>query len=381
VKKKGARRKRPKARRAPRRRTQAEWIRHVEKAGLTRLPEGMDGARAAFRALPQAEQRKLAQEIAITRRADLIRAHVDVIGVNAGYRVRRNAANRPEIQPEVCVTLLVKQKKQKARVPVARRVPEVLLAYWTVGDRRVLCAVPTDVEDAKPLRAIRPLTRVEANAPGQPESAPGVIACAVQMAGRIYAISCRHVFGMALRPNPPALDASEISLAGEAQPVARATEHAGALERGLEFSFDSQLAEVTDAERLRPVLRRVRYISRARGWDDLEGGGAAWILTGRGPILARYARQHTMPVDYTDDLEDIRHEVVAFFHTPAGSPQPGDSGSPIMTAQDGGKLLGMLIAGDQETFALAIPAWQLLHPTRYAGLKPDDGPWEFWPEP
>src|SRR5262249_22385559 len=158
--------------------------------------------------------------------------------------------------------------------------------------------------------------------------------------------------------------APEISLFGDGV-VARATRHAGPLANGLQYSFDSQLAEVTDAERLRPVLGRVRYISRALGWDDLEGGGDAWILTGREeePILARYAGQHTTPLEYSDKLNDIRHRVLAKFHTPEKGAKPGDSGSPIMSAQDGGKLLGMLIAGDTpQTWVVAIPAWQLLQP-------------------
>jgi hypothetical protein len=371
------RRRSKKTRPSRKRRSHAAWTRLLERATLSRSPGDLSKAREAFLALPQSEQRLLARELVAARRGELTRAYADVISVAAGFRVSKERAGRPEVRPEVCVSFVVKGKRRKSSVPAARRVPEALFAYWTIGQERVLCAVPTDVDDARRLRRIRALAQVEAVATGQSDNAPGAIACAVKRANGVYAISCRHVFGMALMPNPPAVDAPEIRIATETIAFAHATQYAGPLANHLQYSFDSQLAEVKDLERLQDALGDITYASRALGWDDLQVGVDSWILTPRGPVLAQYAKQHFDPVEYSNALNDIRHRVLARFVTPNGSAIEGDSGAPIMSAQRGGKLLGMLVAGDQETYALAIPAWDLLEPAHYA-LQ--DAPWDFWPD-
>jgi len=361
----------------PRRRGDRAWTRLVEDASLSRSPGDLSHARAVFDALPETERRRLARELVATRAGELVRAYPDVVSVSAGFRIRKDRTRSPDVQRDVCVTLIVKRKLPRASLPKARRLPKALFTYCRVGSERVLCAISTDIEDAGRLRRIRPLLPIEAIAAGQPSSAPGMIACAVARGGGVYAVSCRHVYGMALMPNPPTLDEPEVRKVGDIASFARATKFAGPLKNGLEFSFDGQLAEVLDADPLRAILRDVTYASRALGWDDLHPGEDAWIVTARGPILARFAKQHFDPVEYSRRLNDIRHRVLARFVTPDGSAEQGDSGSPIMSTPNGGKLLGMLIAGDQQSYVLAIPAWQLVDPGNY-GL--DDGPWEFWPQ-
>jgi len=57
------------------------------------------------------------------------------------------------------------------------------------------------------------------------------------------------------------------------------------------------------------------------------------------------------------------------------APDKGDSGSPLVTERDGGRLLGMHIAGDPKPgVAYAIPAWRLVSPGEYAGGVASD----FW---
>lgn len=364
-------RKRP----AARRRTPAGWSRHVEAATLRRSALSIDPAREAFLRLAPKEQLQLVQELVTTRRGELTRAYVDVISVAAGHRVRHDDAGRPTVDPEVCVTVVVKEKKGKARVPAARRVPDTLFAYWTVGDERVLCAVRTDVEDGAVLRAIRPLAQVEAVSPKSTASAPGVIACAVQRADGVYAISCRHVFGMALLLAPP-VDDAEVRAVGDATPFGGGTDSAGRLVNGLEYSFDAQLMKASNEDRLQAALGEIIYASRALGWDDLIPGRDCWIHTWHGRVRAQYAARHVEPIEYSPMLNDIRHRALARFITPDGGVRPGDSGSPVMSARGGGKLLGMLIASNVATHAVAIPAWQLLQPENY-NLR--DGPWDFWP--
>jgi hypothetical protein len=191
----------------------------------------------------------------------------------------------------------------------------------------------------------------------------------------IYAIGCRHVFGLALILNPAVNDATIKDISGTTA-LAQATDHAGTLANGVQYSFDGQLAEVSNQESLLATLGNVTYASRALGWDDVTATQDCWILTPHGPVAARYKGQHVDPLEYTLWLNDIRHRALLRFIVSQGGVHAGDSGSPVMSARGGGMLLGMLIAADSSTYAVAIPAWELLQPDNY---NLQEGPWDFWP--
>ncbi len=371
-------------RRKARRRTQragsrGAWSGLLERASRTRRPGDIAAARAAFTALPERDQRQVAHEIAETRRAELTLAYADIVAVSSGYRLAERRGVR-RVQAEVCVTLVVKRKRKKGRVAKKHRAPEELFAYWSVDGRRVLCAVPTDVEDAARLSRIRPHAQIEARASGTHRPSPGMIACVLTRGGdgTPYVIGCRHVFGMALLLDPAKHHDATIHPVGSATILAHATGYAGELENGLEYSFDSHLAHVeagAEAE-LREVLGDVRFGAHMASWDDLEHGVDYFIRTPRGVIRANFAGLYTEPLRYTGRLNDIRHFQLAKFLLPDEPTTGGDSGAPVMTRRDGDTLVGMLIAGDNGDTAIVIPAWQLFYAPWY-GLGQEA--WSFWP--
>lgn len=322
---------------------------------------------------------QLTRELVETRRAEITRAYMDVISVSVGYRLRRDENGTRRVEPEVCVILVVKKKwKPGSRGVRARRVPGHFFAYWTIGGRRVLCAVPTDVEDGFRLGQIRPQRQIEAIAPAETSlTTAGVIACAIIRDGddAVYVIGCRHVFGMALILDPVKHHAAQIKLVGQDTVLGLATPIAGRLCNGPDYSFDSQLSRVLDANLLSTALDGVKPAGRALSWDDIRQGIDYWILTPHGPVQAHFAAVHTEPIVYTSQLNDVRHFQLARFHLPKEATIDGDSGSPVMTEQAGGKLVGMHIVGNGGDLSLVIPAWQLFHATWY-GIA--DEAWTLW---
>jgi hypothetical protein len=365
------------ARRSTAARAPAGWNRLVESATLARRAGNLEKAQDAFRALSPADQAQLVRELVETRRTEITRAYVDVISVSAGYRLRRDEAGVRNVEPEACVILVVKKKwAETVPGPAERRVPTRFFAFATVDGERVLCAVPTDVEDSSRLARIRPQGPIEAAAPDKtPLTIPGAVACAIRRDGddAVYIIGCRHVFGMALILDAAGHYAAEIRLFGRDTVVARATPLAGPLVNGLEFSFDSHLARVVDPGSLEAALAGVHPETRAQNWGDLRPGVDYWIITSHGRVRARFAAIHTDPIRYTSDLHDVRHFQLARFLLPDGPTVAGDSGSPVMT--ETGMLLGMHIAGDAADTSLMLPAWQLFHAPWYGATGES---WDLW---
>ena len=355
------------------------WSRIVEAATLAREPGDLKAARAAFDSLPQQEQMQLVRELADTRRAELTRAYADLISVSAGYRLKRDKQGVRRVTPEVCAILVVKKKwRPKGPGARARRVPEHLFAYWTIDGERTLCAVPTDVEDGHRLRRIHPQAQIVATAPAVTKiPIKGAIACAITRDNddTVYAIGCRHVFGMGLVLDPAKHYGADIRVVDQAAVLGKATPVAGRLGNGPDLSFDSHLARVFDMDALRTALGGVKATQRAQDWGDLQQGIDYWIITPAGPLRANFVGHYVDPISYTDSLNDVRHFDLAKFLLPDGATDDGHSGSPVMADKTGGKLIGMHIAGDGRDMSLVIPAWQLFHAPWY-GVG--DETWHLW---
>lgn len=374
------------------RRPRRDWFATTEAATLSRPSGDTKAAREVFRSLGHAEQMRLARELVEARRAEITRAYADVISVNPGYRVQRARRVRRAVRPEVCVTVVVKRKWPKGtRGRHARRVPEHFLTHTTIGERRVLCAVPTDVEDGRHFARIRPQAqgaalpaRIRASAAAETsKTALGMVACAITRDGDdqiVYAVGCKHVFGMGLILDPAQHHRAEIGLAGDGTAVARATPISGRLGNGMPYSFDAHLARVVAGGRdgLFVALGNVKLRNLALEWSDLRSETDYWIQTSRGPVKAHFTGVHTEPIPYDDNgLDDVRHHELARFLMPDDVTVKGDSGAPVTTEPAGGTLLGMHIAayGDQR-IAIAIPAWLLLSSGSY-GLGGER--WDLWP--
>jgi hypothetical protein len=158
--------------------------------------------------------------------------------VSAGYRAKGDPKENRRVEPEVCVILVVKKKSRSK--PAHLRAPEHFFAYWDVGGQRTLCAVRTDIEDGSALRRIRPQAQIEASAPA--ETHRRLIACAItrdQDDENVYAVGCRHVFGMGKVLNPAKHYNAEIRLPDTNTLIGNSMEIAGRLGNGPELSFDT----------------------------------------------------------------------------------------------------------------------------------------------
>jgi len=209
----------------------------------------------------------------------------------------------------------------------------------------------------------------------------GVATCLVQRStepGQPYLVSCRHVLSLSLVEAASPLDALRVSAVGdETRALGQPTHIRGPLVGGMAPDFDAQLARLHQAADGPKVMRGLsfdRTPSHVRGVADLQAQPGFWVATGR---PGTDGGRHMVWVDYRHFTTDftmaytlapgvtrlITHTLVLVgsSHDTLG---PGDSGSPAVLTQRGGRLIGMYIGGDGTT-AYVIPAWQLLNPRNY----------------
>jgi len=359
----------------------------AEREERTRLAE----ARRQWKRLGPTAQFELACEIVDTRATELKRAYAAVLSVAAGNsRYRRARASRPAVWREPAVTFLVARKwssTSKARRPDA--VPPYLWAYATVDGERRLCAVPTDVEDAREYRLeAQSRARIVVTPPdGAEDLQPidGAITCLVALTPRSrvrYAMSCRHVFGLALSapavyPANAAVSREDVATGAPVPPVlARSHEIYGLLEPGGDGNFDVALARLSvdpadpallDAIEALAPFDGQRYVDGHRAIREL---GEYAILTPRGEKRATYVRgwsaSEQVPVKY-GALGSLRQGVLVIESmVSGGGTSRGDSGSPVVT-HDRTQLVGMHFAGFDRT-SYMIPAYELVRRRNFVGL-------------
>ena len=380
----GTKRRTVRTRSAPRK---TRWSTIAERVTLTHVPGDLQAACAAFESLDAAEQMRLARELVEVRRAEITRAYADVVSVSAGFRLTgEDDEENLRVEPEVCVVLVVKKKwRRDARGGDERRVPRHFFSYATIGNTRVLCAVPTDVEDSRRLAALRPQAQIRARRSDMtPQAWLGAIACAITRDGdRIpHAIGARHVFALSRSIGPNHPDGALITAVSDGAEIATATPTAGPLQNVPAVSFDGQLAEVSNERRLLESLDGILVQDFVLSWADFQKPPVNyWIRVPGGgpPVRAEFRAAHEEPVFYTDKLNKVLHVELARFHLPEATTHAGDSGSAVLTEPDGGKLVGMHIIGNPAArISLVIPAWRLLDPESYE--VPNES-WELWKGP
>ena len=350
------------------------WIPLVEETTLRRAPGDAVAASRVYDTLARDEQLTVVREAVTTRAAELCLAYRNVIDVSFGYRRRRaGSGGPPRIVPTPCVRFLVKRKWQHGQKVAGQTLPRRLFAYCSVGGRRTLCAIPTDVEDARVFRGIEAGALLPIEARWQESVAGGVLTCALRRSGvaGTYALSCRHVLSLTdlFHPHPTwGASVEAIEDRGAAR-LGRTRAVAGALSEAPEPSFDAQLLAVTDVERLRRALGGLRLDGHARGLGDLPD--LRFIVTPRGTVEATQLEFiFDRPLYRLGGVGWVSHRelVVSALAEPT---RRGDSGSPVVSRRDGGLLLGMHIAGVDNgpgaRFAYMIPAWDLLNPANYDG--------------
>jgi hypothetical protein len=369
--------------------------------GLT--ADALERAQAAWRALDRAAQFRLAEEIVQVRGHELRRAYPDLVGIGFGFATRAGAgagAGAGEtLVREPCVVFTVAVKRALAGARHAhRRLPRTLFAYVGDGDARVLCAVPTDVKDrvafGRPVphgdeSTERPFAIIVEGEVTTLLEQGSVAACVRRESrpGVRHALSCRHVLSRSAidPPEPPV--GQRVDWATQFGPLLGATDAArGTLAPAPAESFDAQFVRVADDDVgvLQDILAGLSFdlanpvLARP---DDTPDG--FWIATSRADDLGarvlvwatflEYVVLHPIPYAQPGGgTIDVTH--VKLIHARVGDAGgalvKGDSGSPAVLLQDGGRLVGMYIGGDGAD-AYFIPGWQLLQPTNY-GLPADE---------
>jgi hypothetical protein len=357
-------------------------------------------ARREYRSLSRRQQLRLVQELAATRRRELVLAHPGVLDVAPGYRLRGGRdGRRPDRLEEVCLGFIVDRKWPAAEPPAAAGppIPGHLLAFVSRGRRRVLCAVPTDVRERSgygqpvPKGGVSPppYAIVATNSSGQGEA--GMATCVVSGPDRTnYLLGCRHVF----TPCPigdPRSEESDLAVWSDIDAtdrLATTTSLRGAMDP-VEHGFDAQLARL-DVDLGDPVLRtRIGgdgfSLDAAPPYTRVfeEIPPTVWILTGRADDQGG---RRCVEVQMVDQLTDypipypasvggnvqIVHATVLHGHS-LEPLLPGDSGSPVVRLPSGNRLVGMFIAGDAVNVYF-LPTWDLLAMKHYG--MPDGANWK-----
>ena len=342
----------------------------------------LENARTLFReVLPLTLKRQLTIEIAKTRGAELKRAYSSIKSVTAGFRLRRGA-----VLDEPCVVFVVARKQPKSKLSIRTMLPKELYCYAEYEGNRHLCAVPTDVDSvrARGRITLQATQQIDVTLPAGGPSIPGVAACAIARRwnpGAAYLVSCRHVLGHANWSG--AIERTQVRINGQAELIAEASLGlCGRLAEG-GISCDVQLALVLAADGGREALAGANF-------DDyiLESQAASipkqlFILTPRGPIEVHFNQTLSSEVNalkygrIAGSPLTIVHETLIETIFVAEGTQPGDSGSPVATAPEGGRLVGMHIARNSPphgdgTRAYAIPSWELLSPDNYDPEEADE---------
>ena len=361
-------------------------------------PEQTDLGRAArnFRRLPRAEQLQLAHEAALTRGPELCLAYTNLLSVTSGFRTRRaSPKGEKRLHREPCIGFVVSQKWDTEGQPNdPQALPKYLMVFADFDGKRQLCAIPTDVR-AKADYGV-PVPHADevpygilVDGGGAKDFSSGVAACVVRrpaMPSRKFVVSCRHVLSRTLVDTDVAQSGLPVILGRDKQTsLGSSTDVRGRLDDDSDYSFDAQLAEVTDSQAL----------VRARGGVSFEAadafltrpgdvGNGFWIATGR---TGDGGKRLLVWVDYLDAMPDFEmvypladgtsikvvHRMVLHGH-PEVPLMAGDSGSPAIRVQWGQRLIGMYIGGDDGN-VYVIPAWQLVNPQNFK--RPGESGWSL----
>ena len=385
------------------RQRRAAISRRIEQASLAPPETKLAAARAAFARLDSRAQWCLASEIARTREAEFTRWIRNVVAVACGPRQRRDAAGRQHLHPEPCVVFLVRGKWKAA--PTQRQagqaLPTELLGYAELDGRRVMCAVPCDVQRQDRLLDVRAQSpsAVLATPPGQ-KGEFGSLACiAEDPAGHRYALAPIHV--LTPRPDPfsgaPEVGARIWRVMNKAQRppdsavCARATVFGGSLCPTAEQCFDVQLARISDPARVAQALAGLNLsptqpmVNNEEELFALLENHHAFIVVPenhpkfsgkRAPIeIKKSLHEHLVFPSYTFSGEqdsNVPHMALELALLDDQRTVPGDSGCPVVLEleQNVNCLIGMHIAASETSGnAYVIPAWRLFETGEYLSVQ------------
>lgn len=382
------------------------WEAHSAQADLQLLEE----ARTRWGALRPEHQMGLARCLADCRRAEFTRRHREVVAVTAGLKRSGDAAGQELMHRQPCMVFVVRRKltpQQLARQPDQLLPVEILTTAWVDGHEQAV-AVPTDVQNQKRLLGGRAQadTAVAVGA----QSARGSLMWGLKPNGGnamvvapIHVLSPRPALdGVGLRPGElvQALDTTGSIPIGAV--ALRGTRFGGRIVPDSTRSFDVQLADVLDAQRVRSAFGALRLSTRLP-WirseaelDQLLAAGRALEIhvpgnnprrknPGQSPLLAERSlveQDLRLEYDFADGRRNILHRVLELQVRFGQSTLRGDSGCPVLLPNDADDptFVGMHIAGNEAaSTSFIVPAWRILGPGAYeevAGNMPP-GPWQL----
>lgn len=369
-------------------------------------------ATARFDALPAARQMKLVREIVRTRATELTMAFDSVKMVTAGFRLQRDGDSAAtKLHPQPCVILAVDLKWPEqggTQEPESQRIPRRLLTYGSEGEERVLYAVPTDVQ---PQRWFDGAEACAASAirvsPADPQfSGNGTMACVVhlQTGAQVasFGLSALHVLSPATVLDLPAPTAgASFRMVGSDAVVGKSAKWGGSLRRNAP-SFDVQLADVGNGawlgaayaglslSPLQPdVVDHEDFDELAAAWRFLilvPGNHVDHLGQPRPPMTAQFRSYVSGDVSISYKVRangnysrmPITHAELLMLEVGLDSPppEPGDSGSAVVTWRPDGTLTfaGIFIAGKTGADArtvFVLPAWQLFDLDNWSALPAD----------
>lgn len=387
-----------------------DWSRHVEASTLALDPARDKRAQAAFRNLPVADQARLAFEVASTRRRELCLAYTNVVMVTAGRKQKRTRSGKEQLKKSVCVIFVVRRKtsaKPGNESAKLQALPTFLLAYWTVGEDRILCAVPTDVISERRFHGATAevMGGVEVNDRFARRFA-GNIACIVEVARKNkpaedMILSCLHVFTPVPQVNtsPPGGAPIHTMHFPDQPALGKSIAIGGALWwdndlPDVAHSFDAQLATIGDRVRLKRALDGYGLSKAAPAMDAatfyppaIAGTAFTFLVSPHDPLNPGNSQARTVTAEYVHDhppesaidyarLFTGNAEVSGWIHPGwalnfmflGETTREGDSGSPVVVlADDGGfTFVGMHIGRTSDGLAVVIPAWELFRAERYS---------------
>lgn len=366
----------------------------------------LEQAVIAWKMLPHAAKMQACEELVTTRSAEIRAAYKDVIGLGYGPRTTYSSAQlgkktgrakpprrarggtptftrfeREIFAEEVVISLLVRRKVRSGDALPARSrpIPKYFLGYAQQGEQRVLCAIPTDIEDGRYYRAVpnagvsRSFVVVQS-----PTIAPerGVITCVArdESTNKQYAMSCHHVLALSKSTRPTgsvALNARCFERTGAGTPgrliCTLSTRYGRIVPGTVGFSLDAALGEIQDADALRSVLGDTPLAAILSDSNALPP--VARVITPHGVAMVKFAGSWGQfdRIEYGVHPSPM-HETVVEWQVVAGvGLVGGHSGSPVLHPTEP-ILLGMHIAGVEEgNRCFMIPASHLFQFWRYGG--------------
>lgn len=371
----------------------------------------LDAARTRWRALLPEHQMELARCLADCRRSELTRRHRNVVAVTAGLKRSANAAGEELLHSQPCVVFVVRRKlapQQLARQPSQLLPTEVLTPAWVDGREQVV-AVPTDVQREKRLLGGRAQADT-AFAVGAQAARGSLTWGFVPAGGTAMVVAPLHV--LSPRPTLDGVGLRSGELAKALNPAGNSSIGTASL-KGTQFggrvvpdntrSFDVQLAEVLDVQRVRSAFGALRLSTRLP-WvrseaelDQLLAAGRPLEIhvpgnnprrqnSGQPPLLAERSlveQDLRLEYDFADgSRHNILHRVLELQVRFGQTTLRGDSGCPVLLPNDDDDptFVGMHIAGNEAAFtSYIVPAWRILGPGAYeeVGGSMPPGPWQL----